>query len=95
MGEQPLNVLRSAELKRRGIAAVEEALRAGPVYLLKRNRPAAVVLSAHAYQDLQRLAPQSVTAGPSCLQWLLDLPPAAAGRSRGAIDAELNEQRDW
>ena len=70
MGEQPLNVLRSAELKRRGIAAVEDALRAGPVYLLKRNRA-------------------------SCLEWLLDLPPAAAGRSRGAIDAELNEQRDW
>jgi hypothetical protein len=45
MGEQPLNVLRSAELKRRGIAAVEDALRAGPVYLLIRNRPAAVVLS--------------------------------------------------
>jgi hypothetical protein len=36
MGEQSLNVLRSAELKRRGIAAVEDALRAGPV------------LSAHA-----------------------------------------------
>jgi hypothetical protein len=45
MGEQPLNVLRSAELKRRSIAAVEDALRAGPVYLLIRNRPAAVVLS--------------------------------------------------
>ena len=95
MGEQPLNVLRSAELKRRGIAAVEEALRAGPVYLLKRNSPAAVVLSADAYQDLQRSAAQPVTARPSCLQWLLDLPPAAAGRSRGDIDAELNEQRDW
>lgn len=95
MGKQPLNVLRSAELKRRGIVAVEEALRAGPVYLLKRNRPAAVVLSADAYRDLQRSAAQPVTAGPSCLEWLLDLPPAAAGRSRGAIDAELNEQRDW
>jgi len=74
-GEQPLNVLQSAELKRRGIAAAEDALRTGPVYLLMRNQPD--------------------TAGPSCLEWLLDLPPAAAGRSRGAIDAELNEQRDW
>ena len=95
MGEQPLNVLRSAELKRRGIAAVEEALRAGPVYRLMRNQPAAVVLSADAYQDLQRSAAQPVTTGPSCLEWLLDLPPAAAGRSRGAIDADLNKQRDW
>ena len=95
MGEQPLNVLRSAELKRRGIAAAEGALPAGPVYLLERNRPAAVVLSADNYQDLQRSAAHPVTAGPSCLEWLLDLPPAAARRSRGAIDAELNEQRDW
>ena len=52
MGESPLDVLRSAELKRRGIAADEEALRAGPVHLLKRNRPAAVVLST---DDDQRL----------------------------------------
>ena len=95
MGEPPLNVLRSAELKRRGIAAVEDALRAGPVHLLKRNRPAAVVLSADDYQRLQHSAAQPETAGPSCLEWLLDLPPAAAGKSRGAIDAELNEQRDW
>ena len=95
MGEQPLNVLRSGDLKRRGIAAVEDALRAGPVYLLKRNRPAAVVLSADAYQDLQRSAAQPDTARPSCLEWLLDLPPAVAGRTRSAIDAELNEQRDW
>jgi prevent-host-death family protein len=95
MGEPPLNVLRSAELKRRGIAAVEEALRAGPVHLLKRNRPAAVVLSADDYQRLQRSAAQPDPAGPSCLEWLLELPAAAAGRSRDAIDADLNEQRDW
>ncbi|MCP9815005.1 hypothetical protein [Synechococcus lacustris] len=39
------NVLTSAELKRRGIAAIEQALQHGPVHLLKRNRSAAVVLS--------------------------------------------------
>ena len=95
MGESPLNVLRSAELKRRGIAAVEEALRAGPVHLLKRNRPAAVVLSADDDQRLQRLASQPEPAAPSCLEWLLELPAAVAGRSRDAIDADLNKQRDW
>ena len=95
MGELPLNVLRSAELKRRGIAAVEEALRAGPVHLLKRNRPSAVVLSAEDYQRLQRSASAPAPAGPTCLEWLLELPPAPAGRPRDAIDAELDEQRDW
>jgi prevent-host-death family protein len=74
---------------------VEEALRAGPVHLLKRNRPAAVVLSADDYQRLQRSAAQPDPAGPSCLAWLLELPAAAAGRSRNAIDADLNEPRDW
>ena len=68
MGEPPLNVLRSAELKRRGIAAVEEALRAGPVHLLKRNRPAAVVLSANDYQRLQRSEAQP-GIGPAPPAW--------------------------
>lgn len=40
------------EIKRRGISAVDEALRDGPVYLVKSNRPAYVVLSEHDYQEL-------------------------------------------
>ena len=93
--DQPLNVLRSAELKRRGIAAVEEALRAGPVHLLKRNSPAAVVLSEADYNRLRRLADRPATAGSGCLEWLLDLPPASEGRSKAGIDAELRQERDW
>ncbi len=37
------NVLTAAELKRRGMVAIEEGLRAGPLHILKRNKPAAVV----------------------------------------------------
>ena len=95
MADQPLNVLRSGELKRRGIAAVEEALRSGPVHLLKRNSPAAVVLSEADYNRLRRLADRPATAGSSWLEWLLDLPPAAEGRSKAEIDAELHQERDW
>ena len=95
MADQPLNVLRSAELKRRGIAAVEEALRAGPVHLLKRNSPAAVVLSEAEYNRLRRQAERPTTAGQSCLDWLLSLPPVAEGRSKEEIDAELQRERDW
>ena len=47
------NALTSAELKRRGIAAIEQALQHGPVHLLKRNRSAAVVLSEQHYRQLQ------------------------------------------
>ncbi|MFO7630825.1 MAG: hypothetical protein R6W06_15205 [Prochlorococcaceae cyanobacterium] len=95
MADQPLNVLRSAELKRRGIAAVEEALRAGPVHLLKRNSPAAVVLSEAEYNRLRRLADRPAATESSCLDWLLALPPAATARTKEEIDAELRQERDW
>jgi hypothetical protein len=88
MADQPLNVLRSAELKRGGIAAVEQALRAGPVHLLKRNSPAAVVISEAEYNRLRRLADRPAAVGPSCLDWLLALPSAATARSKQEIDAE-------
>ncbi len=42
-----------------------------------------MVLSADDYQRLQR------SAGPFCLEWLLELPPAAPDRSRDAIDTDL------
>ena len=45
------NVLTSAELKRRGIAAIEQALQHGPVHLLKRNRSAAVLIDWVAEQE--------------------------------------------
>lgn len=95
MADQPLNVLRSAELKRRGIAAVEEALRAGPVHLMKRNSPAAVVLSEAEYNRLRRQADRPAAAEQSCLDWLLDLAPASTGRNKEAIDADLQQERDW
>ena len=41
------NALTSAELKRRGIAAIEQALQHGPVHLLKRNRSAACLAAIH------------------------------------------------
>jgi len=83
MPVQPLNVLRSAELKRRVIVAAEEALRAGPVHLLKRNSPAGVVLSEADYNRLQRLVDRPATAGTSCLEWLLDLPPRTTWPQQG------------
>ncbi len=48
-----------------------------------------MVLSADDYQRLQRSAAQPDPAGPFCLEWLLELPPAAPDRSRDAIDTDL------
>ena len=46
MAKEPMgNTLSSAQLKRHGVAAIEQALLHGPVHILKRNKPAAVVMS--------------------------------------------------
>ena len=87
------NTLTVAEPKRRGMAAIEDGLRRGPVHIVKRNRPAAVVLSE---DDYQRLAQGKVAApsGLTAMQWLLSQ-PAAGKRSKARIDADLKAGRDW
>jgi PHD/YefM family antitoxin component YafN of YafNO toxin-antitoxin module len=59
-----LDVLTTAEIKRRGIAAIEQALQHGLVHLLKRNQPAAVIVSEQHYRQLQRHAGRAVQPGP-------------------------------
>jgi PHD/YefM family antitoxin component YafN of YafNO toxin-antitoxin module len=89
------NVLTSAELKRRGIVAIEQALLRGPVHLLKRNQPAAVVLSEQHYRQLQRQGAQAARPEQTALQWLLQQRPAPVPRSKTEIDRELAAERDW
>ena len=89
------NVLTSAELKRRGIAAIEQALEHGPVRLIKRVQAVGVVLSEQHYRQLQLQASRAPAAEPAALRWLLSLPPAPNQRSKAAIDAELAAERDW
>lgn len=87
------NTLTVAEIKRRGMAAIEEGLRHGPVHIIKRNRPAAVVLTEEEYQRLAHgnvAKPQGLTA----IQWLL-LQSGTRTRSKEEIDAELKAERDW
>ena len=87
------NVLTVAELKRRGMAAIEEGLQRGPVHIVKRNKPSAVVLSEDEYQRLTG-GKASVTPGLSALQWLLAQAPGGA-RSKEDIDASLAAERNW
>lgn len=87
------NILTSAEIKRHGLAVIEERLALGPVHLMKRNRRAAVVLSEAEYARLLQAQPQALP-GQSALQWLLAQAPQGQ-RSRAEIDAELEAGRDW
>jgi PHD/YefM family antitoxin component YafN of YafNO toxin-antitoxin module len=79
------------EIKRRGISAVDDALRQGPVHVIQRNRPRYVILSE---EDYQRLA-----FGPEARAALWNRvmgEKAGAGRSISDIDRQLQEERgNW
>lgn len=87
------NTLTIAELKRRGMAAIESGLRHGPVHIVKRNRPAAVVLSEADYRKLRGAGP-GAAPGMTALQWLLA--QASSGQSdKAQLDQRLREARNW
>lgn len=86
------NIVTAAEIKRRGMAAIEEGLRHGPVRIFKHNRPAAVILSEDEYQRL--LGKQPRAQGMSALSWLLSQ-PVAGTRDKTDIDKSLAEERAW
>lgn len=47
-----MNSIPAQEIKRRGISAVDEALRDGPVHIIKNNQPSYVVLTESAFAEL-------------------------------------------
>ena len=47
-----MNVLPAQEIKRKGISAVDEALKNGAVHIIKNNQPRYVVLSEESYNEL-------------------------------------------
>ncbi|MBM4066162.1 MAG: prevent-host-death protein [Planctomycetes bacterium] len=47
-----MNTIAAQDIKRRGIGAVEDALKKGPVHVIKNNQPQYVVLSEKRYREL-------------------------------------------
>lgn len=47
-----MNTIPAQEIERRGIAAVDEALRHGPVHVTMNNRPRYVVMTEERFADL-------------------------------------------
>jgi len=82
------NTITAQEIKRRGISAVDEALRHGPVHVIQRNRPRYVILREEDYRCMMDL-PRARTA-----LWNQILEAASeAGRSKQEIDEQLQEER--
>ena len=47
-----MNVIAAQEIKRRGIAAVDDLIAKGDLHVIRNNRPHCVVLSEERYQEL-------------------------------------------
>jgi len=47
-----MKTVAAQEIKRKGISAVDEALKEGPVHIIKNNQPQYVVLSEARYHEL-------------------------------------------
>ncbi len=85
-----MNTVPAKELKRRGIAGLEEALKNGPVHLIKNNHPVCVVLTEDKFEELIAASQQKVA--PSL--WDLLERPATGKRSAKEIKQALNADRN-
>jgi PHD/YefM family antitoxin component YafN of YafNO toxin-antitoxin module len=57
-----MNTIPAQEIKRRGIAAVDELIATGDVHVIRNNRPEYVVLSEARYQELVAEAEEAYVA---------------------------------
>lgn len=70
-----MNTVPTQEIKRRGMAAVDDALAQGPVHVVKNNRPQYVVLTEDNYRELLEAQQENAVAHIKA-----SLEDAAAGR---------------
>ncbi|MBI5640583.1 MAG: type II toxin-antitoxin system Phd/YefM family antitoxin [Nitrospirae bacterium] len=57
-----MNAIAAQEIKRKGISAVDEALKEGPVHIIKNNQPQYVVISETRYRELIEAEDEAYTA---------------------------------
>lgn len=85
-----MNIVTVAEIKRSGFAVLESALDRGPVHLMKRNRPSAVLLRPAEYDKLvQQAQRNSQPPGTVGLDMLLSPEPTGAGLDAAAMRSRL------
>lgn len=57
-----MNTIPAQEIKRRGIAAVDELIEKGDIHVIRNNRPQYVVLTEERYQELVAEAQEAYLA---------------------------------
>ena len=83
-----MNTISAQEIKRRGISAVDDALKEGPVHVIKNNQPQYVILTNEHYAQL------TVSQGKVGSLWDWLKRPTRGSRTREEIDAYLEQQRE-
>lgn len=83
-----MNIVPAQEIKRRGMAAVDDALAQGPVHVVKNNRPQYVVLTEDSYRELIEAQQETALA-----RIKTSLEDAAAGRitRHDSVDAVMRQ----
>jgi PHD/YefM family antitoxin component YafN of YafNO toxin-antitoxin module len=97
-----MNTITIAEIKRGGMAALDMALHRGTATIMKRNRPAAIVLTPAAYEVLLAKATNDAPSS-TALDWLLNASnapnvtvPSPSGLDGPAMAQRLSELKtDW
>lgn len=90
-----MNIIPAQEIKRRGVKAIELALKEGPVHIIKNNQPSCVVLSEEDYAKLLQPPDNKKTATKELVQWLL-AKPASGDKSRPELDKQIQGARnEW
>jgi len=84
-----MNVITVAEIKRNGFAALDAALAQGPVHLMKRNRPSAVLLSPLDYEALLAQAQRNQPTASHGLSQFLAVDADAGGLDAAGLQARL------
>jgi PHD/YefM family antitoxin component YafN of YafNO toxin-antitoxin module len=82
-----MNTISAQEVKRRGIAAVDELIAKGDLHVIRNNQPQYVVLSEARYQMLLEAEDEAYTA-----RVLASLEDLRAGRVRRGTAAELLQE---
>lgn len=85
-----MNIIPASEVKRRGIAALEEGLKKGPIHIIKNNRPACVVLTEEEYANLLTHSQPTESID---LWKLLDNRPMQGKRSKKDIQEQVKKER--
>ena len=89
-----MNSIPASEVKRRGVAALEEAAQSGPVHIIRNNRPTGVYLSEQEYARLVAASRAPAQASSGASVWdLIIARPHEGNRAKDEIDAQVREDR--